>query len=725
MTDGFDRKRCVEKNGTVEKVNAQSFELSQRSHLATFDLTNKSQERFSSRNEKKTSLEKLRNRLSLRAKSKKKQSGNRKEIYESGSSTVDKHNDCELMRFQIRESDSQMKIVNKTSNGKIVKKKCNKKSSLKENKKRLRLPDLLPKKLRKNENDNGSRPECKDSSTDDSVDDSGIYSEEPQKLTGEGKQPHLARYTRNCQGWDTSETDKHIKEDSSSVKSKENTNKAETSSLQAETSVKIEENSSTHENEANKEDSYSENDSDVNIVCRTVTVVSQSAPDCVNGRVANEANSNEQTLKTIPKVMQQEMETNSCSINKDDNYDALLSAGQNTFENGEKNAKNRIKKQGFSFKWKGFRSEHKHNSHKKERNEGLDKDEGERLEMKDKGDKDKNDMIRKEEIKHSKENRKNETKEGKKESKNAAELEKVQSKLQKKHKGKEGNEKTKLMRENLKNAKVKEDANQKEKGYKRRIEEEAKMLREERKKKEKERKIVKMEIKKEMKEKEKAEKEKRREEKKKRKEEIKKVKELNAAFLKEKKRKEKEVKLEKRKTEKKETVQELRKKEVKKMPNVDIFMASSVKQKRDESIKQDKMEKEKVENKTNITEKPLKKVGPEKHFIAWSDNLSNGGGGVDKDEAIGLKIAEQSGEGVNNMNRIKVTCEPILEDIEEINDREGDKDEEDRFTRESVTCKHIPTRHAQACKHDVITTIGNVSDQMHTTVGTGMVQIQS
>ena len=714
----------------VEKVGAQSFELPQWSHLATFDLTNKSQERFSSRNEKKTSLEKLRNRLSLRAKSKKKQSGNRKEIGESGSSTVVKHNDCEMMRFQIRESDSQAKIVKKTINNKILKKKYNKKSSLKENKKRLRLPDLLPKKLRGKENDNGSRPECKESSTDDSVDDSGIYSEEPQKLTDEGKQPHPARYTRNCQEWDdmrkvTSETDKLMTEDSLSVKSKENTNKTETGPFQAETAINVGENSSSHEIQANKEDSYSENDSDVNIVCRTVTVVSQSAQDCVNGRVANEANSNEQTVKTIPIMMQQEMETNSGSTNMDDNYDSLLSAGQNTFENGEKNAKNRIKKQGFSFKWKGFRSEHKHNSHKKERNEGLDKDEGERFEVKDKGDKDKNDIIRKKEVKHSKENKKNETNEGKKESKNAAELEKVQSKLQKKAEGKEGNEKTKLMRENLKDAKNKEDANQKEKGYKRRIEEEAKMLREERKKKEKERKIVKIEIKKEMKEKEKAEKDKRREEKKKRKEEIKKVKELNAAFLKEKKRKEKEVKLEKRKTEKKETVQELRKKVVKKMPNVDIFMASSVKQKRDESIKQDKMEKEKVEDKTNITEKPLKIVGPEKHFIAWSDNLSNGGGGVNKDEAIGLKIAEQSGEGDNNMNRIKVTCEPILEDIEEINDRQGDKDEEDRFTRESVTCKQIPTRHAQACKHDVITTIGSVSNKMHTIVGTGIVQIQS
>ena len=727
----------------------------------------------STQEETMSSLDKLRCRSSLRAKYKQRNSNDFENNFEEESTSVFGGTKCESRKssLETKQSDSQTNLIKIQNSGILRKEKYKKINGEKKKKMKLRIPKLFPKLLKRKSSGEHSRTEDeksgKETSVEGSTDGSATTSEGSRKTERIGRRALPERYTRNCPKRDVSrksseDSSKTKTEDSSSTKSSGDSNTLEDGSSNVETGS-TEERTSSQDNECNEEED-DEDDSDEDVVCRRVTAYSQYEEDENSNTEGSDEGGNGQTRDKDQVTKSTQQEAMPRRYYGDEGFIVPVSS-QGSMERRRRNRKKSFMNKGFLIKWKGFGSKKKKKSGSEELSDDSDEEKGDASEEEDDEDdgrkkagakKDKkkkskgnkaDKKMKKEEEKYDKKKRKEEEKmekmkrkEEKKEAKEAAKLKKEQKKLQKKVDKNEEKELKKTKKEELKLAKKQEKENKKSKKEgkaksddkklkgkeeKKRIRQDIKIAKEERKKAEKERKKAKEETKKQMKEKEK-------EEKKKKKEEIKKVKEMNAAFLKEKKRKEKEMKQEKKKAKKKETVKEIKKQKVKKVPNVENFKASSVKNDKPKENENGSVEKAPIkqacvaETKDGLVEKaPIKKAS-----VAWG-NAFNGQktdeGENSREEDVDLKKEAAQIQCSNtdysaekkDVIGTEPTYEPVTDGVVELNggtdgwELDDDDDVDDYVpTRETVVYGQIPMRKVNEGKHDFMSTLANIVENV-------------
>ena len=746
------------------------------SYLNNVDLRDNENNRISieddsTQEETMSSLDKLRCRSSLRAKYKQRNSNDFENNFEEESTSVFGGTKCESRKssLETKQSDSQTNLIKIQNSGILRKEKYKKINGEKKKKMKLRIPKLFPKLLKRKSSGEHGRTEDeksgKETSVEGSTDGSATTSEGSRKTERIGRRALPERYTRNCPKRDVSrksseDSSKTKTEDSSSTKSSGDSNTLEDESSNVETGS-TEERTSSQDNECNEEED-DEDDSDEDVVCRRVTAYSQYEEGENSNTEGSDEGGNGQTRDKDQMIKSTQREAMPRRYYGDEGFIVPVSS-QGSMERRRRNRKKSFMNKGFLIKWKGFGSKKKKKSGSEELSDDSDEEKGDASEEEDDEDdgrkkagakKDKkkkskgnkaDKKMKKEEEKYDKKKRKEEEKmekmkrkEEKKEAKEAAKLKKEQKKLQKKVDKNEEKELKKTKKEELKLAKKQEKENKKSKKEgkaksddkklkgkeeKKRIRQDIKIAKEERKKAEKERKKAKEETKKQVKEKEK-------EEKKKKKEEIKKVKEMNAAFLKEKKRKEKEMKQEKKKAKKKETVKEIKKQKVKKVPNVENFKASSVKNEKPKENENGPKEQPKLKEVSKTKDGSVEKAPIKKASVAWG-NAFNGQktdeGEKGREEDVDLKKEAAQIQCSNTDDSAEKkdvigtepTYEPVTDGVVELNggtdgwELDDDDDVDDYVpTRETVVYGQIPMRKVNEGKHDFMSTLANIVENV-------------
>ena len=145
----------------MKKVTIPSIRPPRQYQLTAFDLLDKDDDEislgeFSPRKEKKSSLEKLRTRLALKAKSKK---GRGNEVEKAFDDVTYRHNEIRKPEFPIKRSDSQTNLV-KIENSGILRKEKYKKMCGDKKKKRVSYSKHLPRNLRVPDSGGQNITEC-------------------------------------------------------------------------------------------------------------------------------------------------------------------------------------------------------------------------------------------------------------------------------------------------------------------------------------------------------------------------------------------------------------------------------------------------------------------------------------------------------------------------------------------------------------------------------------